>query len=306
MRVALFNDTGRFPHVGCRAVSSGLDRMLDRAGLTVAYRSFHGECGDLVHRVEKRRIKASRKIAKALELVDAVIVNGEGTIHHRGGRDLIAVLKLARCLGKQVYLVNAVLQDLHRDDCEVLRDLSGCTVREPVSSSYLSKLCIPHEVVFDAIIEAEFVPEPSMELAGRVIVTDWHGSRSGDVGRGSQRLLEQLGEDAVFYPLQDPQRAELWQHAVADFRGASVVVTGRFHGVCLAVLAGVPFVALGSNTWKVEGLAAWFGRDVADPLSDLRVACRQAQAQPASDLRSFVEAQRPLWTFERIGEAVAA
>lgn len=38
--------------------------------------------------------------------------------------------------------------------------------------------------------------------------------------------------------------------------GAELVVTGRFHGVCLAIPARRPFLALASNTHKVEGLLA--------------------------------------------------
>ncbi len=31
-------------------------------------------------------------------------------------------------------------------------------------------------------------------------------------------------------------------------------VTGRFHGACLAVLTATPFVAINSNSWKIEAL----------------------------------------------------
>jgi hypothetical protein len=35
---------------------------------------------------------------------------------------------------------------------------------------------------------------------------------------------------------------------------AELTVTGRFHGACLAMAAGTPFVALASNSWKIEAL----------------------------------------------------
>ena len=41
---------------------------------------------------------------------------------------------------------------------------------------------------------------------------------------------------------------------LGDMRDASVVVTGRFHGACLSVVAQRPFVAVSSNTHKIEGL----------------------------------------------------
>jgi hypothetical protein len=38
--------------------------------------------------------------------------------------------------------------------------------------------------------------------------------------------------------------------------GSSLIVTGRFHMVCLAMLARTPFIAVGGNTHKIEGLLA--------------------------------------------------
>ena len=32
------------------------------------------------------------------------------------------------------------------------------------------------------------------------------------------------------------------------------IVTGRFHMVCMAMLAGTPFIALPGNTHKIEGM----------------------------------------------------
>lgn len=310
MRVALFNDTGRYPHVGCRAVSSGHDRMLARAGLTVAYRSYYREWRDVAHRLRTRRVLAERSLRDRIAEVEAVIVNGEGTIHHRGGRHLLAILRLAQALPRRTYLVNAVLQDLDPSDLDVLRRLSGCTVRDMASSAYLQRLHIPHEVVFDALIEAAFVTRPAVNLAGRIVVTDWHGSRHLDVGAACMRLLSELGEEAVFYPLEDEARAAHWAHALADLRTARVIVTGRHHGVCLAALAGVPFVALGSNTWKIEGLLQRLpGRpSVCDPRADLRAACREAESQTAAavSIRRWVKHQRPIRTFDAMQLAVAA
>jgi hypothetical protein len=36
--------------------------------------------------------------------------------------------------------------------------------------------------------------------------------------------------------------------------GSNLIVTGRFHMVCMALLARTPFVALGGNTHKIEGM----------------------------------------------------
>jgi hypothetical protein len=38
-----------------------------------------------------------------------------------------------------------------------------------------------------------------------------------------------------------------------------LLVTGRFHAACLAVVTDTPFVAVGSNSWKIEALVADLG-----------------------------------------------
>lgn len=310
MRIALFNDTGLYPHVGCRAVSSGHDRMFARAGLTVAYRSYYREWHDVAHRLRTRRVLAQRALKERLSEIDVVIVNGEGTIHHGGGAHLMTILRIAQKMRRRTYLVNAVLQDLAVSDLEVLAKLTMCTVRDASSARYLKRRAVPYRIVFDALIEAAFVPVPAVNMAGRIVVTDWHGNRQKDVGKACTQLLKDLGDDAVFYPLDDEVRAAQWAHAVADFQTARLVVTGRHHGVCLAALAGVPFVALGSNTWKIEGLLRLFpGRpQVCDPKAKLRSVCRAAETQiaQAATIKRWVKAQRPLTTFDRLRLAVAA
>jgi exopolysaccharide biosynthesis predicted pyruvyltransferase EpsI len=43
---------------------------------------------------------------------------------------------------------------------------------------------------------------------------------------------------------------------VYAIKEASLVVIGRFHGACLSILAQRPFVAISSNTRKIQGLLA--------------------------------------------------
>lgn len=304
MRVALFNDTGLTPHVGCRAVTSGLNRVMARVGATVAYRSYYGEWRGFA----EKRVMSSSPLVPLLADVDAVVVNGEGTIHHKGGRHLIAILKWAQRRGLSTHLVNAVLQGCD-DSRDVLRRLTTCTVRDLASSAYLKRLGVKHQVVFDAVLEAEFVKQPAVDLTGRIVVTDGHGSRP-DVVAALKRVRKQLGATSFYYPLNFAQNAERWAHTVADWRQASAVITGRHHGVCLAVMAGVPFVALGGNTWKVEGLLKWLPgqQTVEAPGANLVSACEAAIAKPAvfREMQRWTAAMRPLSVLDGVREAVAA
>lgn len=298
MRIALFNDTGKHPHVGCRAVSSGHDRMLAKAGITVAYRSYYGEWRALGRTGPKAFLGSP--LVHPVSTVDAVVVNGEGSIHHTSGRHLIEILSGAQRMGVPTYLVNAVLQDVDSGAEIVLKRLADCTVRDARSSAYLTRMGVRHRVVFDSMLEGDWSNRPAKDLTDKVVVTDYHGSRS-DVGAALRWMLKASGYPTVFYPLNDDRRADRWRHAVADLRSARLVVTGRHHGVCLAAMAGVPFVAFGGNTWKVEGLLSQMpGRvSVCDPKADLREACERAMAQPEvfAEIQRWVLAQRPLTTF---------
>src|SRR5580704_11877828 len=115
MRILLSNDTGLASHVGCIAVSDAHARMLGRAGHQVAIRHF---LGSLIRfrgadaKVGVRSILEDPSLAEQLSAVDAVVVNGEGSIHHGAGTEYLALLGAAQDLGKATLLVNAVFQDV--------------------------------------------------------------------------------------------------------------------------------------------------------------------------------------------------
>jgi hypothetical protein len=46
---------------------------------------------------------------------------------------------------------------------------------------------------------------------------------------------------------------------VANLRTAKLYITGQHHGVYAAGLAGIPFIAVPSNSHKIEGLIDWCG-----------------------------------------------
>ena len=60
-----------------------------------------------------------------------------------------------------------------------------------------------------------------------------------------KNLVRQIRGDLEMVPLTD---------FMGSLEGAELVVTGRFHGVCLCILTGTPFLAITSNSHKVEGM----------------------------------------------------
>ncbi len=305
LRVALFNDTGNSPHVGCKGVTLAHDAMLARAGSDIVIRAYLGEYRELWKGDRASSLRAFWKsdLPERLAGIDAVIVNGEGTIHHGAGLHLLTVLAGAQEIGLPTFLVNAVFQECEQD-LQTLKQLTDFTVRDAASSAYLKRLGVPHRVVLDSILEASFDTAPKNDFRNKIVITDWHFARNQDVGLALQKLLRDLGQDAVFYPLEGPDREKDWRHALADFSQAALIVTGRHHGVCLAGLAGVPFVALGSNTWKVEGMLKLLPGNLSAcaDMSELPKRCEEAFNNRAvfGEIKQFLRAQLPLTTFEKL------
>ena len=305
--VALFNDTADNPHVGCLAVSQAHRRMLRRAGARVRHAFFCREWHQLGAGDLEDAIAAALGVSELREVfaeVDAVVVNGEGTIHHGYGRHLVAILGAAQRLGLPTYLLNAVLQDT--DDARpVLAALTDCTVRDACSARYLRGLGIPHRLVPDSFFEADFLDTPRHDFRDRLVITDSHPARAAEHAAALAGLRHAWKGRCADYPLESLERVDDWQHALADIRDADAVVTGRHHGACLALLAGVPFVTLPSNTWKVEGLIEQlegYPVEAADPARPLieRLAAARNNRHWFRDASVRIRQQLPLPTFDRL------
>jgi polysaccharide pyruvyl transferase WcaK-like protein len=111
---------------------------------------------------------------------------------------------------------------------------------------------------------AGFSGDPRPDFDGALVVTDWHKSRDADVGAASTRFLIEApaGEPRRFFPLHAREARAHWAGAVAAMGTARLVVTARHHGVYLALMAGVPFVPLESNSWKIRATVEALGLPV--------------------------------------------
>jgi hypothetical protein len=303
--VALFNDTGTIPHIGCMAVSDAHIRMLAGRGVAIGFRSFRGEeatlwDGDRRSSLEKvlRSFLRSR-----IEEADAVIVNGEGSIHHGFGAHLLSILEAGQRLGKKTLLVNAVLQEVDSFD-DVLAQLTDLTVRDVRSSEFLSNRRIGHRIVVDSMLEAQFDSAPLFDLTGRVVVTDWHPARDLDVGSILRSTLSNSKIDAFFLPLAHGIHRRVWRQIPATLASAELMITARHHGIYLAALAGVPFVALPGNTHKIEGLLALSGFPIplCTAADQLESALHFARSNRSlfTEFSQWLLSQKPLATFQHL------
>jgi polysaccharide pyruvyl transferase WcaK-like protein len=306
MKVMLLNDTATVPHIGCQAVSDGHARMLGDAGHAVIERFFSGELRRFISNDEKAGVEcvlSDPDMRERLERCDAVVVNGEGTLHHGFGTEYFAVLGAAQQLGKASLIVNAVFE-AHQGWDGVLSKLDDFCVRDGRSLLCVEQAGFHGRIVPDSFLAASFDGEQYVDLSNKIIVTDWHPARDHDVGETMRTILGTV-EGSVYFPMLHGVHAHLWRGAMACWASAAGVITARHHGVYLAAAAGKAFVALPSNTQKIEGLmeSAQVKIPVCTTVQGVMAAWTNAldHVEEYQKLRNYLASFLPLQTFSALG-----
>ena len=283
LRVALFNDTSTRAHYGCTAVTDSIDRLFGDAGIAIGWR----------HYVTTNALD-DPGTEPAIASHDAVVVNGEGTMHSSRlkARALAALGPMARGAGKKAWLINATLQG---NDAAIVADLAAFDhiwVREGASAAWARERGLSVTVMPDlSLCQHLDAPEGPVDDNGTMLIDSVLPEMNlalYRMARATGGALWTLDHDAtgrmqVLRPRPAagsgmPKR--LWVNGkvfVREPRGGardlagfaeflmrrSAMVTGRFHAVCLALLLRMPFHALPSNTWKIEAMLADAGLDPA-------------------------------------------
>ncbi len=102
-----------------------------------------------------------------------------------------------------------------------------------------------------------------------------------------KNLVRRMRGDLEMLPLDD---------FMGSLESAELVITGRFHGVCLCILTGTPFLAITSNSHKVEGMLedAGLAHRIVRPV-DLRAVMARPPAWTDADAKkakAFVQKAR--------------
>ncbi|MDR9434215.1 polysaccharide pyruvyl transferase family protein [Pontimonas sp.] len=290
--IVVLNDTAAIAHYGCKVVMKRIVDEVAAAGFEVKTVSVYS-----TWRVHQ----------KLIDQAAAVIVNGEGTLHHSAQRaqTLVAVAPYCAARGIPVFLINSVWQDNSADMARQAEDFLLRFVRESRSEKQFAAAGLKAKTVPDLTLGWNYrAAKPAPQRSGRVytdavgmpatdllyrLFREDAGSRyvtmtppGGHRGDYSDYDFERLPApfDRTF-PLtlrlrlrQIMKRTLLirgkTKNAIRRMKGhlemvplegfmaalesSELVVTGRFHGVCLCLLTGTPFLALTSNSHKVEGM----------------------------------------------------
>lgn len=277
VRTILLNDTGKEEHVGCSLVTANTLREMKHAGLQWVC-SLHYRDEDYAKTLRERQAD-----------YDLLLVNGEGTMHDDGEKALQigAAMQCAKELGKKVCLFNTVWQDNNRlNKYLAAADLIYC--REPASVRQIQQAGFvareAPDMVFATPVPADLpTPQP-----GHVLVLD---SVLSLICRRLCSLAAGRGWEMVIMSRRgyDKLERKWWWKSMRFFRGlrarliaepetflhemakAERIISGRFHGSCLAMLLGKPLCSVAANTHKIEGLYTAAGLDPASVLDPDRL-----------------------------------
>lgn len=176
---------------------------------------------------------------KTWEACNVVICNGEGTMHHGGGGHAMKLLRRARWEGKRTALINTVWQDQPGLLNDALSGVDYVSARDPWSQAEI----LQHRDQCDlyADLTMNYGPVEGTHDCGVL----WGA-------RGVDRKNPDLWT-------HDKSKHPSWRKWVEHVATGTVYVTGEYHGMIAAILAGTPVVCQRSNSWKMEALSEWLG-----------------------------------------------
>ena len=214
MKVVIVNDTAVRPHFGCELVMQTYREQLKRVDI------------ELIKTIPKGRA------IQIPDSTDMVLVNGEGTLHDGRRHDFINIAKKYPSI-----LLNSVWQN--NPDYEALKDFKYIAVRESFSLSQLPNNLSNVEVIPDIIFSSNVVNQFKRKFSGTTITT----------GVGITDNVTDKSNKYGDIPAGQP--ATEMMTTLCKYESLCI---GRFHGVVLAAMLGIPFVAWQSNTHKIIGM----------------------------------------------------
>jgi hypothetical protein len=284
-KVVLMNHTDMLGHhFGCARVMRLIEDGLEARGCKI------------IGRIDgKLDWRSDASCLQLLSHCDLIVINGEGTLHH--GRKkagwLMETTVHQATRGKEVALINALYQENPTDWAPLLQGFRHLYARDSRSAAAMSAQA-DRTVTWmgDLSTSAGSISEEYPRTG--ILVSD---CVRNSATRSLALLAERLNrtEPTTLHPLtkffreDNPYQPTLrrllrrWnvkfrktlmerrfptliylqsEGAFIDaLRRSRLCVTGRFHGVCLNLVTGTPFVAVTSNSWKIEALFTDVGLD---------------------------------------------
>lgn len=305
----LVNDTSVGNHHGCDIVKNQIVHFCAASAISIN--------ATVPVRTDWRRDAYISKINSS----DLVIVNGEGSVHHGRdfAKDMLRVVEHCNAEGIPAFFINGVYQCNDTETDALMRKFDSIWVRESLSQNSLSASGIEAKVAPDMVISLKPGVNKDRWFSFDVLYTDSvdsettrkmyalaganHGGRAGFISlkkigkkglRGNfmaflHRYRQAMQKEISNTPI-NPAGMSSYCRTLDDLLSvilsSRLLVTGRFHMVCLCLILEIPFLAVRSNSHKIEGM-----------LNDVGLSNRIIE-EAALDSESLQSAQQ--WTDEEL------
>ncbi|MCK4442719.1 MAG: polysaccharide pyruvyl transferase family protein [Sulfurovaceae bacterium] len=282
-KTVVINDTSYEAHHGCQTVMNNIFKLLKLQKIEIL--ATNPVARDWNH----------KEFIDNLKKADIVIINGEGTLHHsqKRAKILSEIIPFSKNLNKKVILINATIEDNDEYIMNNIRLADLIFVRESMSHNYLLKKNIQSTVVPDMTFYTDIVPK-HREKKYIAYTDSVYNELSIELLNESRNRT-----DAIFIPplkltsfdksikiffrdrlkwilfkiinmLKIDMEYErlIYLYFTNNFNDyldklyeSKLLIAGRFHSICFGILTQTPFVALKSNSFKVEGLLKDIGME---------------------------------------------
>lgn len=269
IRIAIINDTRVTSHYGCMLVMENLLTLLGKNNVEVVW------TWAVSIDWRKHKNKLMKKPA-----VDAIIVNGEGTIHHSKDRKFAKALAEFACFSNDIlktpsYLINSTLYKNNAKEYQKLNDYRAIYVRDKGSlqeledhnltgkyvpdltfaknkREYPELLPMRNAVVIDSAIKQDNPVLESFAEKNKIPFKSMIVARPGNAK--FLRSPRPYAKNIIKYLKQDRKISRSPSAYINYLRDNRLVVTGRYHTVSMCLKNKIPFVAIDSNTPKIRYL----------------------------------------------------
>jgi hypothetical protein len=271
IRIAIVNDTRITSHYGCMLVMENLLALLDKNNVEVIW------TWDVSVDWRKHKNEIIKK-----PTVDAIIVNGEGTIHHSKDRKFAkALAEFAQFSNETLktpsYLINATLYQNDAQEYKKLKEYRAIYVRDKGSLEELESFGLFGKYVPDLTFAKNNHQYSSLLPTQKAVVVDSAIKEDNPVLRSYaeknkisfKSMIVARPSNAKFLRSPRPYVKNIIKYIKTDrkistapstyinyLRDYRLVITGRYHTVSMCLKNKIPFIAIDSNTPKIRYLLA--------------------------------------------------
>jgi len=231
-KAIIINDTTWEKHIGCGSVIESIRQNCKKRNIKVV-KSY--QRGDVTSKPQE--------VKEMMNKVDIIFVNGEGSLHH-SPQWFSALLEILPH-HKSCFLINTIWDKMFFSDVNLLNKFQLISVRE--SRSY------------DELLKTYSKPEKISIVPDLIFGLDTvnKNTAKNECGFGDSvlySLREYLSSFDNYFPLNYKEQKVNAQEYINWLRTLDIYITGRFHGVCLSIMAETKFFTFPSNSHKIEGI----------------------------------------------------